>query len=199
MIKMKKLEFKIFQNIFNIFYYEYDILKFKEYENNKKMDENVKIELLLMVFKNLLKNYGNISQVYLSNNTKKTLLKNCFSKYGIEEKSNGGWDTDGYLGGISQKEKNEKNKIIEKKENKNNMEKFKVIKEVDEEKEEEFDEEEKLNENSERISNNNQISYSNSNTKENDKDKEKDNLCSNEKNKSSNKSDKNISEQKKII
>ena len=199
MIKMKKLEFKIFQNIFNIFYYEYDILKFKEYENNKKMDENVKIELLLMVFKNLVKNYGNISQVYLSNNTKKTLLKNCFSKYGIEEKSNGGWDTDGYLGGILQKEKNEKNKIIEKKENKNDMEKFKVIKEVDEEKEEEFDEEEKLNENSERISNNNQISYSNSNTKENDKDKEKDNLGSNEKNKSSNKSDKNISEQKKLF
>ena len=196
MIKMKKLEFKIFQNIFNIFYYEYDILKFKEYENNKKMDENVKIELLLMVFKNLLKNYGNISQVYLSNNTKKTLLKNCFSKYGIEEKSNGGWDTDGYLGGISQKEKNEKNKIIEKKENKNDMEKFKVIKEVDEEKEEEFDEEEKLNENSERISGN-QISYSNSNTK--DKEKEKDNLGSNEKNKSSNKSDKNISEQKKLF
>ena len=196
MIKMKKLEFKIFQNIFNIFYYEYDILKFKEYENNKKMDENVKIELLLMVFKNLVKNYGNISQVYLSNNTKKTLLKNCFSKYGIEEKSNGGWDTDGYLGGILQKEKNEKNKIIEKKENKNDMEKFKVIKEVDEEKEEEFDEEEKLNENSERISGN-QISYSNSNTK--DKEKEKDNLGSNEKNKSSNKSDKNISEQKKLF
>ena len=194
MIKMKKLEFKIFQNIFNIFYYEYDILKFKEYENNKKMDENVKIELLLMVFKNLVKNYGNISQVYLSNNTKKTLLKNCFSKYGIEEKSNGGWDTDGYLGGISQKEKNEKNKIIEKKENKNDMEKFKVIKEVDEEKEEEFDDEEKINEgNSERISNNNQISYSNSNTKENA------NLCSNEKAKSSNKSDKNGSEQKKLF
>ena len=30
MIKMKKLEFKIFQNIFNLFYYEYDILKYKE-------------------------------------------------------------------------------------------------------------------------------------------------------------------------
>ena len=63
---------------------------------------------------------------------------------------------------------------------------------------EEFDEEEKLNENSERISGN-QISYSNSNTKEKDKEKEKDNLGSNEKNKSSNKSDKNISEQKKLF
>ena len=193
MIKMKKLEFKIFQNIFNLFYYEYDILKFKEYENNKKMDENVKIELLLMVFKNLAKNYGNISQIYLSNNTKKALLKNCFNKYGIEEKKNGGWDMNAYLREVPQNEKNEKNKIIEKKENKNDIDKFKVIKEVDEEKEEEFDEEEKMNSvNSGRISNN-QISNSNSNTKENA------NLCSNEKVKSSNKSDKNISEQKKLF
>ena len=193
LIKMKKLEFKIFQNIFNIFYYEYDILKFKEYENNKKMDENVKIELLLMVFKNLVKNYGNISQIYSSNNTKKTLLKNCFNKYGILEKSNEGWDMDAYMGRVPQNEKNEKNKIKEKKENKNDMDKFKVIKEVDEEKEEEFDDEEKINEgNSERISNN-QISYKNSNKKENV------NLCSNDKAKSSNKSDKNISEQKKLF
>ena len=197
MIKMKKLEFKIFQNIFNLFYYEYDILKFKEYENNKKMDENVKIELLLMVFKNLIKNYGNISQVYMSNNTKKSLLKNCFKKYGIEEKANGDWDLNAYLGegvGPQSKEKNlEKNKNLEKKENKNDIDKFKVIKEVDEDKEEEFDEEEKMNSgNSERISHN-QISNSNSNTKENI------NLCSNEKIKSNNKSDKNNSEQKKLF
>jgi len=63
-IKVKKSEFKIYQNIFNLFYYEYDILKWKEQEKNKKMEENVKIELLLVVFKNLIKNYGNISQIY---------------------------------------------------------------------------------------------------------------------------------------
>ena len=197
MIKMKKLEFKIFQNIFNLFYYEYDILKFKEFENNKKMDENVKIELLLMVFKNLVKNYGNVSQIYLSNTTKKTLIKNCFNKYGIEEKENGEWNIDHNINDIDNnkniKEKNFDKKINpEKNENKNDIDKFKVIKEVDEEKEEEFDDEEKLNSNSERISNN-QVSYSNSNTKDNM------NFYSNDKLKSDNKTDKNISGQKKLF
>ena len=198
MIKLKKLEFKIFQNIFNIFYYEYDILKYKEYENNKKMDENVKIELLLMVFKNLVKNYGNISQVYLSNNTKKTLLKNCLNKFGIEEKENGDWNMENNLENIpdnnNRKEKIlEKNKNLEKNENKNDINKFKVIKEVDEEKEEEYDDEEKIiSGNSEQISNN-QISYSNSNVKENNF------IYSKEKIKSDNKSIKNISGQKKLF
>ena len=199
MIKMKKLEFKIFQNIFNLFYYEYDILKFKEFENNKKMDENVKIELLLMVFKNLVKNYGNISQIYLSNNKKKTLIKNCFKKYGIEEKENGenGENMEQNINDIANnkniKEKNfEKNKNSEKNENKNDIDKFKVIKEVDEEKEEEFDDEEKLNSNSEQNTNN-QISYSNSNAKDNI------HFYSNDKIKSDNKTDKNISGQKKLF
>ena len=61
LIKLKKSEFKIYQNIFNLFYYEYDILKFKEFEKSKKTNEGGKMELLLIVFKNLLKNYGNIS------------------------------------------------------------------------------------------------------------------------------------------
>jgi len=136
------------------------------------MDENVKIELLLMVFKNLVKNYGNISQVYLSNNTKKTLLKNCLNKFGIEEKENGDWNMENNLENIpdnpNRKEKIlEKNKNLEKNENKNDINKFKVIKEVDEEKEEEYDDEEKIiSGNSEQISNN-QVSYSNSNVKEN--------------------------------
>jgi len=198
LIKLKKLEFKIFQNIFNIFYYEYDILKYKEFENNKKMDENVKIELLLMVFKNLVKNYGNVSQVYLSNNTKKTLLKNCLTKFGIEEKENGDWNMENNLennvDNPNNKEKIlEKNKNLEKNENKNDINKFKVIKEVDEEKEEEFDDEEKIiSGNSEQISNN-QISYTNSNAKENIF------VYSKEKIKSDSKSIKNISGQKKLF
>ena len=191
MIKMKKLEFKIFQNIFNLFYYEYDILKYKEYENNKKMDEKVKIELLLMVFKNLVKNYGNISQIYLSNNSKITLLKSCFSKYGIEEKENGD-NIEIIINNIHQKEKNlEKNKNIEKNENKNDIDKFKVIKEVDEEKEEELYDEDELN--SEKNSNNNHASYNNSNVKENN------NFCTNEEIKSENKYGKSISGQKNYL
>lgn len=39
------------------------------------MDEGVKVELLLVVFKNLLKNYGNISQIYLSDINKKYINK----------------------------------------------------------------------------------------------------------------------------
>ena len=187
MIKMKKLEFKIFQNIFNLFYYEYDILKFKEYENNKKLDENVKIELLIMVFKNLVKNYGNISQIYLNNNIKKNLLKNCFGKYGIKEKENGDWSM---VANSAEKKNMEKNK--EKKENKNDLDKFKVIKEVDEEKEEEFDDEDKLNSVNSDKKSYNQISISNSNIKEN-------NIYTNEKLQSDNKSGKNISEQKKLF
>ena len=89
MIKIKKSEFKIYQNIFNLFYYEYDILKFKEYEKNKKIGENVKIELLLIVFRNLIKNYGNISQIYNTNVSKKNIFKNCLTKYGLYEKAEG--------------------------------------------------------------------------------------------------------------
>ena len=99
------------------------------------MDENVKIELLLMVYKNLIKNYGNISQIYLSNETKKNLLKNCLNKYGIEEKQ----DTE-YVGFNQNLEKNNiknkdinnnnkeiKNNLDNKENNKNDMDKFKVI------------------------------------------------------------------------
>ena len=205
-IKLKKSEFKIFQNIFNLFYYEYDILKFKEFEKNKKMDENVKIELLLMVYKNLIKNYGNISQIYLSNETKKNLLKNCLNKYGIEEKQ----DTE-YVGFNQNLEKNNiknkdinnnnkeiKNNLDNKENNKNDMDKFKVIKEVDEEKEEEFDEEDdKLIEG--RMSKNQYQINCNSNSNSNNKDNIE--LISNEKIKSNNKSiqNKSKSAQKKLF
>jgi len=163
-IKLKKSEFKIYQNIFNSFYYEYDILKFKEYEKNKKLDEGVKIELLLVVFKNLLKNYGNISQIYMGNITKRNSLKNCLNKYGLKEKLEGG-ESNMDIIQSSTKSNTENKNLLENKENKNDIDKFKVIKEEDEEKEDEIDEEEdKYN-----IMNNdnNQISYNNSNTKEN--------------------------------
>ena len=70
MLKLKKSEFKIYQNIFNSFYYDYDILKWKEHEKNKKIEEGLKIDLLLVVFKNLIKNYGNVSQIYSNDKIK---------------------------------------------------------------------------------------------------------------------------------
>ena len=159
MIKLKKAEFKIYQNIFNSFYYEYDILKFKEYEKNKKLDEGVKIELLLVVFKNLIKNYGNISQIYMGNATKINTLKNCFNKYGLKESEEGVSNNNIDMAQNNTKNNLEKNNIMENKDNKNDIDKFKVIKEVDEEKEDEIDEEEDKY--------NNQMSYSNSNAKDN--------------------------------
>ena len=186
MIKLKKSEFKIYQNIFNLFYYEYDILNFKEYEKNKKMDEDVRIELLLVVFKNLLKNYGNISQIYMNDMTKKKILKNCLNKYGLNEKSEGEINNN-----IEIPQDDNKNHLnnnnIENKENKNDMDKFRVIKEEDEEKEDELDDEEDKND---IIQNNNIINYSNSNIKEN---------ISNEKVKSINKSNKEKNGQKKLF
>ena len=166
-IKLKKAEFKIFQNIFNLFYYEYDILKWKEQEKNKKMEENVKIELLLVVFKNLIKNYGNISQIY-NDKLKKNILKNCLNKYGIREKnendeSDNNNDNNNLISSNNNKDKSKNN--AENKDNKNDMDKFKVIKEVDEEKEDEIDDEEDKYSNNNRIHNNNyntnQISYIN--------------------------------------
>ena len=124
-IKLKKSEFKIYQNIFNLFYYEYDILKFKEFEKNIKMDENVKIELLLVVFKNLLKNYGNVSQIYLNNAKKKTLLKNCLDKFGLKEKNEGEINNDN-INIMQNINKNnlEENNNLENKDNKNDIDKF---------------------------------------------------------------------------
>ena len=166
MIKLKKSEFKIYQNIFNCFYYEYDILKFKEYEKNKKLDEGVKIELLLVVFKNLIKNYGNISQIYMGNTTKRNALKTCLNKYGLKENAEGN-STNVDTTQANTKNNLGNNNMMDNKDNKND-DKFKVIKEVDEEKEDEIDEideeEEKYNN---IINNDNQLSYNNSNTKDN--------------------------------
>ena len=176
-IKVKKSEFKIYQNIFNLFYYEYDILKWKEQEKNKKMEEGVKTELLLVVFKNLLKNYGNISQIYSDNPVKKNLLKNCFNKHKLIEKNEDDNNINSNME-IIKNNQEENNKNMENKNNsksnvenkdkkKNDIDKFRVINEVDEEKEDENDEEEEdkyyIIQND---LNQNQVSYTNSNIKD---------------------------------
>jgi hypothetical protein len=202
-IKVKKSEFKIYQNIFNLFYYEYDILKWKEQEKNKKMKENVKIELLLIVFKNLIKNYGNVSQIY-NDKLKKSILKSCLKKYGISEKneknendeSDNNNDNNNLISSNNNKDKSKNN--AENKENKNNIDKFKVIKEVDEEKEDEIDDEE------DKYSENNRIHYNNyntnqiSNTSSNQKDSINMGLYYNEKLKLNNKNKSNLKSGQKL-
>ena len=155
MIKLKKSEFKIYQNIFNLFYYDYDVLKWKEQEKNKKMEESVKVDLLLVVFKNLIKNYGNVSQIFMDDLQKQSILKKCLNKYNLVEKN------ENEVNNNSEKQQNKEqisnNNIIDDKDNKNEIEKFRVINEVDEEKEDENEEEYNYN--------NNQISFGNSNIK----------------------------------
>ena len=169
MIKVKKSEFKIYQNIFNLFYYEYDILKWKEQEKSMSLEQKAKIELLLVVFKNLLKNYGNVSHIFMYDESKKEALKNCLTKYNLIEKEN-----DEKKNSFEKKEDNKmkisddlnRNKF-EDKNNKNEMDKFKVINEVDEEKEDEMDEEDKYDFNTNIYNNNYQISCNSSNSKNN--------------------------------
>ena len=176
-IKLKKSEFKIYQNIFNLFYYDYDILKWKEEAKNKKMEEGLKIDLLLVVFKNLIKNYGNISQIYLDNMQKKNILKKCLHKFNLNEKEE---NIDNKIiidntynkkenKDINNNNKNNVNKEEKEKEksNKNEIEKFRVINEVDEEKEDEIDDEEDKLSKNQNYYNNDDISCPSSNIKEN--------------------------------
>ena len=175
-IKLKKSEFKIYQNIFNLFYYDYDILKWKEEAKNKKMEEGLKIDLLLVVFKNLIKNYGNISQIYLDNMQKKNILKKCFHKFNLNEKEENNDNKIIIDNTYNKKEnkdinnnKNNVNKEEKEKEksNKNEIEKFRVINEVDEEKEDEIDDEEDKLSKNQNYYNNDDISCPSSNIKEN--------------------------------
>ena len=172
-IKVKKSEFKIYQNIFNMFYYEYDILKWKEQEKSKKMEEKVKTDLLLIVFKNLIKNYGNISHIFYNDELKKFALKNCLNKYNIIEKE----ENDDNKNTLDNKEDSKSeipynsskdaNAIEKEIKNEKEMDKFKVINEVDEEKEEELDEEDKYCINMNNHNNIYQISVNSSNSKNN--------------------------------
>ena len=171
MLKVKKSEFKIYQNILNFFYYEYDILKYKEQEKNKSLKEKVKTELLIIVFKNLIKNYGNISHIYMNDGIKQNLLKNCLNKYNILEKDNINYENknekkdDDVSDNIYTNNSSNNNTNMEVKDNKNEMDKFRVINEVDEEKEYEIDEEEKYDINMNAL--NNQISCNSSNSRNN--------------------------------
>ena len=117
-----KKEFKIFQNIFNSYYFEYDILKYKESLLAKNMDKNDKINLLISCVRASVYSYGNISQIYEDDEDSKIKIKALLFRYKIKE--------------IEEENINNNNN------NKNyNIDKIKIIKEVDEEKEEDSEEE----------------------------------------------------------
>ena len=135
--KIKKIESTIYQCLFDIYYTDEDVRKFKEYEN---YDEQTKIFLLLTVIKNLISKYGNISQIFDSEIFKKNILKQCLINYDLIEKEEGDKDyvnLEELTHEIKLKNQNEIKDYHEEIENK-----FRVIKEVDEDKEEENEEDE---------------------------------------------------------
>ena len=71
--KIKKLENSVYQTLFNAFSTEEEFAKFSEFEN---YDKQTKIFLLLNLARNLVKKYGNISQVYTIKNTVNMKKKN---------------------------------------------------------------------------------------------------------------------------
>ena len=129
--KIKKIENTIYQQLFNVFSTQEELAKFSEFEN---YDKQTKIFLLLNLARNLVKKYGNISQIYTIKNTvnikKKKKLKKCLQNYSITEKDANDKD----FVNLENFNRNIQNRNEINEENK-----FKVIKEVDEDKEEEND------------------------------------------------------------
>jgi hypothetical protein len=183
--KIKKLESSIYQYLFDVHFADEDIIKFKEYEN---YDEQTKIFLLLTIVKNLISKYGNISQIFGNEILKKNILKQCLINYDLTEKEEGDKDyvnLEELSHEIKLKNENEIKEFNEQMDNK-----FKVIKEVDEDKEEENDEEE------EEIKDSNEKKENkNSNTNTNNKKESKINSKTNSK---SNSNEKNKSEENEI-
>ena len=131
--RVKYMESDIYKYLFDIFYSDEEVIKFREYEN---YNEQTKIFLLLTVVKNLLNKYGNISQIFSNDINSKYKLMKCFMNYDLTEKEEGEKDyvnLEEFSNEI--KLRNEKGKYSEDLANK-----FRIIKEVDEDKEEENDE-----------------------------------------------------------
>ena len=121
-----KKELKIFQNIFNSQYFECDILKNKEFQLIKNMNIDNKLKILISCVRACVFSYGNISQLYEEDEDSKIKLKALLFKYKIkeiEEYSNIPFE-------INLNNNNNCNKINY------DIDKIKIIKEVDEEKEE---------------------------------------------------------------
>ena len=135
--KIKKLENSIYQQLFNVFNTQEELSKYSEFEN---YDKQTKIFLLLNLARNLVKKYGSISQIYTIKSTvnmkKKKKLKKCLQNYLITEKEPGDKDFVN-LETINIINKNNQKDVFNDEHNK-----FKVIKEVDEDKEEENENEE---------------------------------------------------------
>ena len=148
LIKIKKLESNIYQNIFGLSCYDYDIIKHKEKEKNKLFEEQNIIHLLLIIIKNMIEHYGNISShVFQDDLNKNKMLKLLLLKYEIEEKKEGSINMNLNINKINNKYNNFNNsqflpgQIVDDE----FLNKFKIIREVEEDKEYDDSEEENIN------------------------------------------------------
>ena len=129
----KKSEYIIYQNIFNIFYFDLDIQKYKESQITKEINKEEVKRLLLSSIKTLIKLYGNISQIYDDDEDSKIRLKALLFRYNIKET-----EENNYNGFQINQPMIEMGNINM---GKLNIDKIKAIKEVDEEKEEDSESE----------------------------------------------------------
>ena len=133
LLYIKKKEFSIYEKIFNFSFWENDINKY--IENEKIIEEKI-FKLQLSIIKNLVKHYGNISQIYINDFIKKERLKNILYKNNIieNEKEN----KNNFIDLVALNKINTSvKKIIKSTFNNNVKYNYNIIKEVQEEKESE--------------------------------------------------------------
>ena len=147
--KIKKAESSIHQILFDVYYTDDEVIQCKEKESH---EEQNKVYLLLNIVKNLINKYGNLSQIFKDEFAKKNKLKECLMNYNLIERDEENKDY------VNLEELSNEIKAQQKLNNlKENTDKFKVIKEVDEDKEEENDEELNDDNKNEIINNNENI------------------------------------------
>lgn len=84
--KIKKAELKLYQHLFNKFYFEYDILKFSETEAAKGLDEDIKKKYLLQAVRATVNSYGSVTSLIPSMpENEKRILKEILAKNNIKE------------------------------------------------------------------------------------------------------------------
>ena len=157
-VKIKKLESYIFQIIFGVSCYNYDIIKFREREKNKLFDEQNIMHLLLIILKNMVEHYGNItSRVFQDDLHKKKILKVLLLKYEIEERkeTNSQMNKNLNINNHNYNNYNNSQFLSGQIMDEEFLNKFKIIREVEEDKEYDDSEEE------ERIKKENKNKYEN--------------------------------------
>ena len=140
---IKNIENKLYQEIFDYTYDDYEIIRIKEIERVNKLNEERNLNILLKVLNCIIIDCGNVSQIFKDDMKKQNLLKDVLAKNNIIEKK------EGEVGYINLQNINFNNNINYKYDKFNKYNKYnnilneddifedKVIREVDEDKEEE--------------------------------------------------------------